>query len=169
LTTQKVVLTPGAIFPDSIFFTPKNFDKVKPEHVVAGGATRVWWRCAQNKKHEWESDIHNRTQSGRGCPFCSHARVSDENSLADQFPYIAAQLHPAKNGDLTGKEIAAQSKKKIWWVCKKGPDQEWQATPANRTGRGSGCPACDGKQISATNCLSTLFPATAKLWDKTEN
>ena len=107
--------------------------------------------------------------SGRGCPYCSHFKVSAETCLTKEFPYIAAQLHPTKNGSLNGDSISTQSSRKVWWVCPKGPDHEWEATPSNRTYRGSNCPACAGKKISVTNCLATISPEKAKQWDKKKN
>jgi hypothetical protein len=147
---------------------PEKNGKLTPKDVIAGGKEVRWWRCRKNNEHEWQADVYRRI-NGDGCPYCSHFKVSKENCLSNEFPYIAAQMHPTKNGKLTGNDIAVQSGKKIWWKCKEGPDHEWQATPANRTNRGSGCPACAGKQISITNCLATLAPDAAKQWDKERN
>jgi len=147
---------------------PKLNGKLRPENVVAGSNKKVWWRCLRYG-HEWEASVGNRTALGRGCPCCTRYKVSPLNSLKAQFPYISVQLHPTKNGGLMGDQIASSSSKKVWWFCRKGPDHEWQATPANRTGRGSGCPACAGKQISVTNSLLGLHPDIAKQWDRVRN
>jgi hypothetical protein len=147
---------------------PKRNGKLRPEHVTYGSSQKVWWRCRRHPEHEWETTVSLRT-GGRGCPYCCHQKVSEENSLQSQFPYIAAQLHPTKNKGLKADDIAVSSSKKVWWICRKGPDHVWQATPANRTGRGSNCPACAGKQISVTNSLASLYPTIAKQWDKKKN
>ncbi len=147
---------------------PTKNGKLKPDQVIAGGKEKHWYRCKKDKSHEWESQTYMRVKGGK-CPDCTHSRVSKDNCLNKDFPYVAAQLHPTKNGDKNGDNIAAQSSTKYWFTCPKGPDHEWQATPANRTSRGSGCPACVGKQISITNCLATISPKTAKQWDKKRN
>jgi hypothetical protein len=147
---------------------PKRNGKLRPEDVTYGSSQKVWWRCKRHPEHEWETTVSLRA-GGRGCPYCCHQKVSEENSLQSQFPYIAAQLHPTKNKGLKGDEIAVSSSKKVWWICRKGPDHEWQATPANRTVRGSNCPFCSGRQMSVTNSLAALYPAIAKQWDKKKN
>jgi len=147
---------------------PTKNGKVKASDVVAGGKDKVWWRCKKDKSHEWEADIYRRIK-GSQCPDCTHQRVSKDNCLKKDFPYIAAQLHPTKNGDLTGFDIASYSGKNVWWFCKVSSEHDWEATPANRTGLGSGCPFCAGKRVCSTNCLSTLFPQKAAQWDKKKN
>lgn len=64
------------------------------------------------------------------------------NSLALRFPYVASQWHPSKNGILTPHQIAAGSHFKFWWECPQNPDHVWQASVANRTRLGQGCPFC---------------------------
>jgi len=147
---------------------PKRNGKVRPENVTYGSGKKFWWQCRRDPTHEWQTTVSQRT-GGSQCPFCCHQKVSDANSLKSQFPYIAGQLHPTKNNGIKASEIAAMSSKKVWWLCKKGPDHVWQATPANRTGRGSGCPCCAGRQASVTNSLASLFPAIARQWDKNKN
>jgi hypothetical protein len=147
---------------------PTKNGKLKPHQVIAGGNEKHWYQCKKDKSHVWEAKTNAR-MLGRQCPDCSHSRVSKDNCLNKDFPYIAAQLHPTKNGNFDGNNIAAQSSTKRWWTCHLGPDHDWQATPANRTSRGSGCPACAGKQISVINCLATLHPEVAKQWHPTKN
>eukprot|EP01083_Nonionella_stella_P294709 1001726_1 len=85
-------------------------------HVRSG--KKVWWRCATDPEHEWQTTPANRTgDNGTGCPFCSGTRVTDKNSLAIQKPKIAAELHPAKNGGLSSVDIHVSSHKKVWWRC----------------------------------------------------
>lgn len=143
---------------------------LKPDAVTAGSGKRVWWKCKKNSAHEWQTSISNRTKSNaNGCPYCSRFLVSEANSLQINFPYIAAQLHPDLNGGKKGAQIASMSATKYWWICHKGPDHVWQATPSNRVGRGSNCPYCAGLRVSVTNSLETLFPFVAEQWDIQKN
>jgi len=148
---------------------PKRNGKIGPGSVTYGSGKKYWWRCKRHPEHEWKTTVALRTGAGRGCPYCCHARVSDANSLQAQFPYIAAQLHPSKNNGLKGSEIASSSGKNVWWICHKGPDHVWQATPQNRTRRGTACPCCAGRKVSITNSLASLYPDIAKQWDKRKN
>ena len=149
-------------------FHPTLNGGLKPAQVIAGGSTKYWWRCKKNKAHEWETSMNLRIK-GSQCPYCSHHKVSKDNCLSREFPYLAAQLHPTKNGNKNGSNIAPQSGILVWWLCQKGPDHEWQAKPSNRTSRGSGCPCCSGKKACSTNSLAALFPSIAKEWDHQKN
>ena len=59
--------------------------------------THVWW--LGNCGHEWDSPITVMTK-GCGCPYCHGLRVlKGFNDLETLYPDIAAQWHPAKNGN----------------------------------------------------------------------
>ena len=89
-------------------------------------------------------------------------------SLASEFPDIANEWHPTKNGDLTPDRIAPHSNKKVWWLCPNGHD--YIKTVDQRTGRGYGCSYCSGKQVLAGyNDLATKEPSLAAEWDYDHN
>jgi hypothetical protein len=60
-------------------------------------------------------------------------------------PFIAAQWHPTKNGDLLPENFLPKSHKKIWWKCDKEDDHEWESRISDRT-IGRGCRYCAGKR-----------------------
>ena len=67
-----------------------------PERVLPGSEKKVWWRCSLG--HEWRATIHSRTD-GCGCPVCANRAVAPGvNDLATQFPRLAQEWHPTKNG-----------------------------------------------------------------------
>ncbi|GIJ10563.1 zinc-ribbon domain-containing protein [Micromonospora andamanensis] len=140
----------------------RNGDRT-PDHVIGTSSTvRAWWICDHGPDHEWETQVHQRTVVGTGCPCCAGSQLSVTNSLAARFPALAKQWHRSRNGDLTPDRILAGSRSSAWWQCPKGPDHEWAATLDKRTGReATGCPACAGIQLSVTNSLATRFPAVA--------
>lgn len=142
--------------------------KLTPADVTARSGKKLWWLCPKSPEHFWETTVCLRTR-GSNCPFCSHQKPSKDTNLKAIFPYIAAQWHPSKNGSLRASDVMPTSGRKVWWTCEKGPDHEWQATVANRTGRGSGCPFCAGRKVSVTNCLKTTAPQIAKQWHPTKN
>jgi hypothetical protein len=85
------------------------------------------------------------------------------------FPELAALWHPTRNGRLVPLEVAANSKRVVWWKCANGPDHEWQDLPVH-TGRWAApCPYCDNRKVSVTNELARLHPALAAEWHPTRN
>ena len=121
---------------------------IGPEEIPAGSNKRYWWKCSEGPDHEWITAIDGRTTRGTGCPFCARKKVSVTNSLANNFPNIAAEWHPTKNRENTPEQVISGSHKKYWWKCDKGPDHEWEATLGHRVGNSSGCPFCAGKKVS---------------------
>jgi hypothetical protein len=53
-------------------------------------------------------------------------------TLAD-FPELLKQWHPTKNGDLVPEKVAPRSNRRVWWICSKNSDHNWDAVIAQRT------------------------------------
>ena len=137
--------------------------ELTPDKVTEGSNTRVWWQCS--KGHVWQATVGSRTSKQKnGCPVCGgRLLVLGENDLASQFPHIAAQWHPTKNGDLTPEKMLQGSNKIVWWRCDLG--HEYEAKISDRTSRPYGCPYCSGKRVLAGfNDLATKDPAVAAQW-----
>ena len=90
-----------------------------------------------------------------------------KQSLSKQFPHIAKQWHPKKNGSLNPSSVAPFSHKKVWWQCQKG--HEWQASVSNRTSKGGGCPYCAGRKVGSDNNLLVVNPELARQWHHRKN
>ncbi len=140
---------------------PTKNAPLTPQQVLPGSHRMVWWQC--EKRHEWRAQVKSRV-AGCGCPVCANRKIHpNENDLATQYPELAAQWHPTKNGLLDIHTIAPGSRRKAWWRCDKG--HVWQATIASRTSGGSGCPVCSGKKvIPGENDLGSQFPELAAQW-----
>jgi hypothetical protein len=84
---------------------------------------------------------------------------------------LADQWHPTKNGTLRPHDVRLGSATAVWWLCPVHPDHEWRTSPNARTNPANptGCPACSGYQISATNNLAATFPAIAAQFDPFQN
>ena len=143
----------------------KNGD-LTPADVVPGSRRKVWWICDQG--HEWQADVSSRNH-GTGCPVCAGKKViSGENDFASQYPELARQWHPTKNGSLRPDQVTPSSNKKVWWICDKG--HEYQAVIASRTRRHGGCPYCQNvKVLPGFNDLATKYPKIAAEWHPTKN
>ena len=132
---------------------------------------KVWWLCPECGQ-EWEASVANRT-NGTGCPQCNRTNqtlnaILQRGSLATNYPDLAKQWHPTKNGVLTPDQVSAKCSKKVWWV---GPcGHEWNAIIANRTTRDTSCPICKHRiLIAGENDLLTTNPSLAAQWHPTKN
>ena len=121
---------------------PTKNGKLLPGMVTPNSHRKVWWlgKCG----HEWEDTIAHRN-AGRNCPFCSNRKLlAGFNDLQTTNPEMAAEWHPNKNGTLRPTMVSAYSKKRVWWMCKKG--HEWEVSIKNRSARNTGCPYCSGNR-----------------------
>lgn len=139
-------------------------NEITPDEILPSSGKKFWWKCKIG--HEWESTVDKRTQ-GRGCPYCSRKKASDEINLEKLYPEIASEWNYKKNGDLKPSMVLPKSTKELWWVCPKG--HEYQSIVHYRTSGNHGCNICSGHIINQTNCLSTLFPEIALEWHPTKN
>ena len=137
-----------------------------PETISCGSTKKVWWRCGLG--HEWQAEIRSRVD-GCGCPVCANRTVAlGINDLASQFPNLAQEWHPTKNGTLTFQEVTFGTKRKVWWRCEKG--HAWCASIQSRTLDGTGCPVCAGRVIlPGENDMASQFPEIARQWHPTKN
>ena len=78
------------------------------------------------------------------------------------YPELASEWYPTKNGGLIPEDVLHGSNKKVWWICSEG--HEYQSLVFNRALHGKGCAYCAGKKVSEENNLAVLFPEVAKLW-----
>ena len=94
--------------------------------------------------------------------------MNDKKSLATEYPEIAKEWHPTKNGILKPTAVTAGSHKKVWWLGLCG--HEWQATIKNRTAARTSCPYCSNRKVlSGFNDLATTNPTVAKEWNYNKN
>ncbi len=156
----------ATLFPDLICqWHPTRNSNIDPARVLPGSHRMVWWIC--EKGHEWRAQVKSRVV-GCGCPVCANREIhSNENDLASQYPVLAAQWDMDKNGNLTPDSVVPGTRRKVWWICKKG--HKWQATVASRVS-GSGCPVCSGKTVlPGENDLASQFPVIAAQWNSEKN
>lgn len=143
---------------------PSRNGKLTPKDVVAGTRQLAWWKCDKGPDHVWRTNVEHRTRNHSGCPFCSGRRASKKTSLAANYPILAKEFHPTKNGDLTPADFTCGSGRKVWWLCPRGPDHEWEQQVRYRINKSGVCPYCAGRLVSVTNSLQTLFPNVAREW-----
>lgn len=142
-------------------------EEANPSNVSgAGNSQSYWWRCSE--RHSWKASPNNRAK-GKGCPYCSgRSPILGVNTMDITHPEVSSEWDYSVNTQLTPGQISAGSGIKVGWVCKSG--HKYKATPANRTGRGTGCPACANLLVvPGFNDLATTHPELAVEWDVAAN
>lgn len=147
----------ATLFPSvARLWHPSLNGELTPEDVTPKNQLKVWWICAQNPEHSWQSQVKTLAK-GSNCPVCSLRIPTPLNSLRGLHPDLAAEWHSALNDSLSPDEVTAGSNKKVWWRCKVNPDHEWQATVYNRV-QGKGCPICLNRKVLPTNSFQANSP-----------
>ncbi|MBK7581088.1 MAG: zinc-ribbon domain-containing protein [Myxococcales bacterium] len=166
-------VAPGASvadrFPDVAAEWHPSRNVKQPSELTPGSQYRAWWRCRRNARHVWQTAVVHRTTGGQGCPICSGRRTTPATSLAGKHPKIAREWHPVKNGSLQPTQVSARSHQRVWWLCSKDPQHEWQRAVSTQTAGGALCPFCSGRRVSPTNSLAALRPDLAREWHPTKN
>lgn len=170
---------------------PTKNGNIHPSDISYASNKKYWWTDTHIDhvlgpiKFEWEAKVVNRTLLGEGCPFIGNDRVwVGYNDLESQYPNIAAEWHPTKNGTLTPKDVVYGSQKRVWWCIPYDDpetgrhfDFEWRAPINIRTGVGTndghqtGCPylAPNPKVWKGYNDLESCCPDIAVEWNQTKN
>ena len=142
------------MFPSIALDWDYEKNTITPDNVKPSSPLKVWWKC-HTCGNEWQAQINNRVNNSSGCPTCGYAikmqntsaetRRKNKNTLLDKFPEIAKDWDYEKNGDLSPKDVAPHSNRKVWWKCENG--HSYYSIIDSRTGKWkTGCPFCSGKR-----------------------
>ena len=155
----------GTLYPSiSGEWHPERNESLTPADVTRGSKRKVWWRCEHG--HEWQAPVHERT-NGKGCPYCAHRRLGEDNTLAALRPDLARQWHPTKNRPLKPDRVFPAAAHRVWWRCEQG--HEWQATINSRSHLGTGCPYCSGRRVPRERSLARHHRGLARQWHRERN
>ena len=174
-----------AKFPEiAVEFHPTRNEGIDVGTLTYGSHKKVWWLCRKqcatpgcSTEHEWIACVKDRTR-GSGCPFCTHNRLCQCQSLIAKYPQVAAEFHPTRNEGIDVGTLTYGSNKRVWWLCIKGcqtpgcptPLHEWQTRVADRTHSGNGCPFCaHNKATCRCQTLSWRCPELVRQWHPTNN
>lgn len=146
-------------------FDQKKNKGINPYELPVG--LKVWWRCTRDDSHKWQAGFY-RTEKGTRCPFCANKRGSKTNNLKVTHPHLAKQWDKTKN-NIGPEEVTEGSSYRAHWICKKGPDHQWQTKVIDRVLYETGCPFCSFRKTSVTNVISTVAPNLVSEWHKTKN
>ena len=167
---------------------PKKNGDLKPSDIFANSNKKYWWLYTYDDpntgKHfdlEWEASPNNRIRNGGTCPFISSGGRTQLykgfNDLETQFPELAQEWHPTKNGDLKPSDVLPQSAINVWWYLPyddpntgKHFDFEWQTPLQHRTVKKYSCPFLSNSSVwLGFNDLATTHPELANQWHPTKN
>lgn len=147
--------------PDLIELWDYERNALSPKLALPHSALPYWWLCPEG--HSYFAPVA-RVALGRKCGVCTGRQVLVEvNDLCSQFPEVAAEWHPTRNGDLQPSQVFMRSGCKAWWLCPLG--HEWQTGVRNRTEGHTGCAVCSGKRLKpGFNTLADARPELAEQW-----
>ena len=151
----------GERFPDiAKEWHPSKNKPLTPNSVAPFSEKSVWWKC--KKGHEWEALIKLRSEGYKICKVCEtkeKASKLKKYNLETEFPDIAKEWHPSKNGSAKPSDFTPKNQNFVWWKCKKG--HEWNQKISRRT----------SKEQTCKSCKSILYshPEIAKEWHPTKN
>lgn len=139
---------------------------IVPEQVTVHSSKSVWWKCSHG--HKWKARVYSRA-NGSGCPYCAGQKVLlGFNDLATGYPKLVQEWDMEKNTPLTPADVTCSTHRKVWWRDSLG--HGWQATVAERTRHGTGCPYCAGKKAwPGFNDLLSQNPDLAAEWNYDKN
>ena len=154
-----------------------------PYSITYGSAKMCFWKCSLCG-YRWKTPAYSRGSNGCGCPQCARINRGESkrrssakrNSFLSNFPEIAREWHPTKNGKYKIEDVSSFSNIKVWWLCSECGN-EWSTTVNHRTKEGNGCPTCSknkgaiskSKFHAKINNFAKKYPDLAKEWHPTKN
>jgi len=127
---------------------------------------KVWWKCRYNSKHEWKSEISNRTNMNCGCPYCSGLYPSEDYNLLLDNPKLCEEWDYDNNKKFP-TEYTPHSGEKVYWICR-DCGNSWEASIAHRNNDRC-CPSCrkskGEKRCKEVFDLSNIYYIPQKTFD----
>lgn len=140
---------------------------LKPEDITRGCDKKVWWKCA--KGHSWQTFVYSRTGKYKtNCPYCSHYKLTPENSLEVRNPELKQYWNYHKN-DKQPSEYSYHSNKKVWWKCDKGHVWQQSINGIQKIKSTIKCPYCRNIRLTDANSLKSIYPDLCEYWDYEKN
>ncbi len=117
---------------------PNRNGNLDPWAIAPSTRRRVWWQCP-TCGHEWETAGDRQG----GCPICvpsqRYPSSDPARALAARRPDLIVELHPTRNGDLDATTVAGNSRRRLWWHCRRCGNDCCQSV---RERARDGCPTC---------------------------
>jgi hypothetical protein len=81
-------------------------------------------KCPDNPLHPSYSVLASKFSVGRRCPYCSHTKLTECESVGFTHPHVI-DLWPEKN-ETTPYQHHATTKDVVWWKCENGEHDDYQ-------------------------------------------
>ncbi len=85
------------------------------------------------------------------------------------YPNLVKEFDTAKNKGIDISKLTYGQQLRVWWICNKYKEHQWQTSIYNRTRRKSKCPYCANQKVWKKNSLLYLYPNIAKEWHPKKN
>lgn len=135
---------------------------LQPNEITYGMNVEIWWNCDKYQNHEYKLSPYRRIRS-KNCPICYG--VNEENCLSKTHPELVKEWHPTKNDGKFPNEFTYGCNEKIWWLCQKDSDHEWESKISNRAAQGLNCPFCSNQKTDPKKSLAITHPELCLEWD----
>jgi hypothetical protein len=152
-------------YPDILKEWDYDKNNISPYEIFSTNKRKVFWKCL--KGHSWQAKVVCRTNSKNKCPYCFGKKASKENCLSIKNPNLLKEWDYIKNKNIYPENMRPNSKKKVWWICKKC-NYKWK-TEIQKRNIGNGCPCCAGKVVTIKNNLKNKALYLAEEWDYIKN
>lgn len=127
-------------------FHPALNPGINPFEISCGSGMDIVWYCKDHKTcnmHIWTAKVCDRT-NGHDCPWCSHKRVCQCDSVATLYPLLLTELDPIRNWGVNFNLISTGCGTSFFWRCLRHTTCQmhiWHATISARLS-GQGCSWC---------------------------
>ena len=158
-------------------FHPTKNSPLTVHTVVGAGGKRYWWlhkECGNEFSAVLSAVIRSLDSGSSACGYCSKGYLHSDgrNSLSIEFPDLAREWHPVRNGSILPSNVPSGSGRRRWWKCSEC-GHEWRAQPYKRTVEGQNCARCapggEGVRPDGLNSLLHNFPELSREWHPTRN
>lgn len=132
------------------------------ECIHPGTPDKAWFKCENG--HSFQRDIC-RFVKNQNCPICKELK----NVIA-KFPHMVRQWNFNKNKDVNINLTSANSKREVWWKCKKC-GYEWKAQISSRRASKGECPCCETRIVvkDGVTDLFSLYPELKEEYNYEKN
>lgn len=114
-------------------------NKTKPKDIHCNSGKLYWWKCNNFENHKWKTDVYGRTNSNRGCPYCSGNKLLvGFNDMWTTNPELAKLLANPEDGYKYMQSVA----NKVDWKCPDCGEILKNKKIDNIKKRGLTCPEC---------------------------
>lgn len=110
--------------PELLQFWDYEKNTIRPDEILFGSYTKVWWKCEKNKHGSYFMSPHTKNTKNRPskCPLCAFSNkrvVAGVNDLITTHPETEKFWDYEKN-TIKPTTVSHGSSKIVWWKCDNG-------------------------------------------------